>query len=554
MNIVDLIQEQNKTTPDKKAVVFPYKYKNNHYKYKYLSYFQLEQKSNLLARKLQKKKIMKGHKVLVFIKPSLEFSVIIFALFKIGAIPIFLDPGIGIKNVLNAIKKAKPDVLIAVPIVHLFKIFLPKLFKSTKVSLTTKKLWFFPNIISIHSLINSEETLSLSHFECTKCTKDDIAAIVFTSGGTGKPKGVTYTHKMFYSQIKLQKEIFKFNSNDIDLPGFPLFSLMTIAMGVTSVIPDMNPSIPSKADPKKIVQNILDNNVTTAAGSPAIWERVGQYCKDKKIELKSIRALIMFGAPIRHHLHELFKQSLPNGNTFTPYGATECLPVSNISGTEILNLPQAQGPTATCIGKTFPNTRLRIIKYEQEAIETIEKCEFLAPYEIGEIIVQGEQASPFYFFEKKQTIFAKINDPKNKTFWHRMGDYGYLDNNNKLWFCGRVSHKVDSTCGVFYSIPTESIFNRHPNISKAALVSIEVNRQIYPAIVIERKDHKTKLHENIKNQFKKELIQLSSCSTLTRKIEYFFLHSNLPVDKRHNIKIDRIALSNFFMHRSKEAL
>lgn len=145
-------------------------------------------------------------------------------------------------------------------------------------------------------------------------------------------RNVVYTHKIYYEQTRLLQELFSLDENEIDFPCFPLFSLFTLCMGMTSCIPDMNPSQPAKADPKQLVQNIKDNKVTFMAGSPAIWEALGSYCIKNNITLPSVKYLVMFGAPVRNELHKRFSRILPNRTTYTPYGATESLPVANISG------------------------------------------------------------------------------------------------------------------------------------------------------------------------------------------------------------------------------
>jgi acyl-CoA synthetase (AMP-forming)/AMP-acid ligase II len=367
----------------------------------------------------------------------------------------------------------------------------------------------------------------------------DYAAILFTSGGTGIPKGVLYTHGILHAQTDALQTMFNLNEKEIDIPGFPLFALFTLAMGMTSVIPDMDPTKPAQCDPKKIVKNILDHKATFVAGSPSIWERVGDYCISHKIQLPSVKYVVMFGAPVRTKIHEIFKSILINGDTYTPYGATECLPVSLISGSEILGKTKSatESGAGTCIGKAIAKTEIKIIKSSDIPMESFVS---LPANEIGEIIVTGDQVTPAYFEMESETKKAKILvDGK---LWHRMGDVGYLDELNNLWFLGRKTHQVivDSKT-THYPIRIEAIFNKHPLIKRSALIKLSIGGDIFPGLVIERKDKSTKLDK----KFRSELMAIASSSSYTKMIDHFFLHPSFPVDVRHNIKIDRVRLSNW---------
>ena len=360
MNISSRLAIFAKSTPDKKAVLFPHFNKlTQHYDYHSLTFKELEILSNKFAVQLSKLGLQKGDRTLLFLKPSLHFSAMTFALFKLGVIPVFIDPGMGIPNLLKCIKDSSPKALIAEGQVHWLKLFYPNAFKSVKMNVTNGTLRW-GKMISIKNMIK-EKIQSINVIETNPA---DTAAILFTSGGTGSPKGVVYTHHMFDQQTTMLQNLYKLTSNDIDLPGFPLFSLFTIAMGMTSCLPDMDPTKPGSCDPRKLVQNIYDQKPTFVAGSPAIWERVADYCLAEGRTLPSIKYVVMFGAPVSVKLHRKFKSLLPNGTTYTPYGATEALPVSNISGEFILKNTAhlSDEGKGTCIGFPAPDVEIKIIK------------------------------------------------------------------------------------------------------------------------------------------------------------------------------------------------
>jgi acyl-CoA synthetase (AMP-forming)/AMP-acid ligase II len=530
MNIADRFTEIAKTHKNKVAVKYPRRAGKN-YHYDSITFGELEALANQYATGLSRIGFRRGGKTLLFVRPSLKFPALVFALFKLGVVPVFIDPGMGRKNLLAAIEEVTPEGLIAEPEVHLLSLFFSKPFQSVKCKVTTKgpKLG---NCNPLAALEKSEDVFVNAQLE-----PDEMAAILFTSGGTGRPKGVVYTHKIYTEQTRLLQELFSLSDQEIDLPCFPLFSLFTLCMGMTSCVPDMDPSRPAKANPHKLLKNITDNKVTFMAGSPSIWQALGEYCEKNKITLPTVKYLVMFGAPVRNDLHRKFSDILPNGTTYTPYGATESLPVANISGKIILEQTAAltdQGK-GTCVGAPVRGVDVAIIEISDGIIDNITKSRLLKPYEIGEIIVKGDIVTASYYQSSAETILTKIKD--NASFWHRIGDLGYTDDQGRIWFCGRKTHRVETPLGLLCSVNCEAIFNKHPGVRRSALVGIGERGRQSAAIVIERNEAGKKILE-------KELVDLAGKHSLTAQIKTVHFCDQMPVDVRHNIKIDRLKLAD----------
>lgn len=525
MNIAYRIREMASRFPDKKSVVLA---RDN----SFYTYREFEDRSNQMANKLISLGITPGMRTLLFVKPCLDFSVITFALFKVGAVPVLIDPGMGLKNLLKSVKQVKPEAMVSIGMVHWLRRMKRESFTHVKVKVSLSRVGGKTGYL--YKNLENEKKVFEPHAVLTS----DPSAILFTSGGTGIPKGVLYTHGILYAQTDALKNMFSLDETQTDLPGFPLFALFTLAMGMTSVIPEMDPTKPASCDPEKIVRNILSNNITFAAGSPAIWERVGKYCLSKGIKLPTIKQIVMFGAPVRLEIHEMFKNILEKGDTFTPYGATECLPVSLISGSEILTKHKEKmlRGYGTCIGLPVPDTTIRIIKTSDIPETDLNE---VAPGEVGEIVVQGPQVTKGYFEMPAEDQKAKIIvDGK---IWHRMGDLGRIDHEGNLWFLGRKVHRVETDEATYYSIQMEAIFNRHPEVKRSALVKLVVDGKVVPGMVIERHHGPHQLTEG----FRKELEALKVQEPFTSVINHFFVHPEFPVDVRHNIKIDRVKLGEW---------
>jgi len=384
--------------------------------------------------------------------------------------------------------------------------------------------------------------------------EDHLAAIIFTSGSTGPPKGVAFTHDMFDTQSRDIAERFGIQPGEVDLACFPFFGLFDVTMGVTAVIPDMNPTRPAKADPAKIVKAAKQWKITQSFASPALWHKVADYCTNTGDRIDTLRRAISAGAPISAKLLAKLKPCIhPDGDIFPPYGATEALPVSVISATEVLNETAAQTDQGkgVCVGKKFSSISWKVIAITDDPIarwEDIAEME-LPIGEIGELMVTGRQVTTEYVNRPEANAAAKVKDNEGR-IWHRMGDVGYLDEQDRFWFCGRKAHRVDvvdqrakpDARRTYFSTPCEAIFDRHPKIYRSALANSPSGKprmfaeplpEHFPKTVAERQ------------QLLDELRELGQSSPLTDTITEIRLLRSFPVDVRHNVKINRELLSTY---------
>ena len=237
--------------------------------YRSWSFKEMNSMTDFFAESLSELGVTQGDRVMLMVKPSLEFITLTFALFKIGAVIILIDPGMGYKNLLKCVGKVKPEIFIGILKAHLFKLIFPRPFKTVRTSVCVgRSFGFFGRTLSTEVAEKSEKFGTF--FPAVQLDKNDPAAILFTTGSTGPPKGVLYEHGIFQAQLKLIRDYYRIGPDDIDQPAFPLFALFSTALGACSVIPEMNPAKPAQVDPLKFIKTIRDNNVTYSFGSPAI--------------------------------------------------------------------------------------------------------------------------------------------------------------------------------------------------------------------------------------------------------------------------------------------
>jgi acyl-CoA synthetase (AMP-forming)/AMP-acid ligase II len=306
----------------------------------------------------------------------------------------------------------------------------------------------------------------------------------------------------------------------------------------------MDPTKPAKVDPKKIIEAVENHGVTNSFGSPALWGRVAEYCLKHKIGLPSIKRLLMAGATVPETVLKNLKAVLsPDADTFTPYGATEALPVASISGNERLSTTEEESRhgAGTCVGKPLEGITVRIIEITDAPIPAWDENLVKGQGRIGEIVVKGDVVTHEYFGMKEATELAKI--PEGNAVWHRMGDIGYIDKQGRVWFCGRKAHRVVTKDRILFSVPCEAIFNRHEKVFRSALVGVGAANDKRPVIIIEPHKGTWPKYFWERRRLVKELLEMGGRFEHTKEIKDVLFHKSFPVDIRHNVKISREKLA-----------
>jgi acyl-CoA synthetase (AMP-forming)/AMP-acid ligase II len=534
-NISEFLPETAEKYADKTAIFF---------RDSKISFQELNELSNFYASEFNKKGIDKGSKTLVMLRPGIEFIAVVFALFKTGAVPVLIDPGMGVKNLLNCIKKTQPEAMIGIAKAQWVRLLFPQYFKSIKIFISSgagSPLW----ISKLAPFQNLSLRKGKHQFEIRKTSLDDTAAIVFTTGSTGPPKGVVYTHKIYITQTSIISKIYNAGPDHIDMPAFPLFALFSAALGMPCVIPDINPSLPAKVDPKIIIDTITKHNVSFSFASPALWGRVCAYCIKNKISLPTLKKVLMAGAPVSTLHHTAIKKIIADdGDTFVPYGATEALPVANFCGSELNDRIKnsIRRGDGYCVGKPLPGISIKIIHPSDNIIEKWDESLSVKTGETGEIVIDGDVVTPEYHNLPEHTAMAKIKKTDG-SIMHRMGDMGFYDNNGYLWFKGRKAHRVITKNAILYPVCCEAIFNAHKKVFRSALIGIGPENNKTPIIIIQPIPGIIPLYGEKREIFIQELKELAAKEKHTAGISEFLFQADFPVDIRHNAKIFREKLT-----------
>lgn len=513
-------------------------------RYRVTTFSTLDETSSRIARGLLRWGIQPGARIALLVPFGTDFIALVFAALKAGLLPVLIDPGMGRTHLLRCLSESEPQGFIAVPRVQAIRAVLRKRFAGARWNVTVGTRWLWGG-----QTLRQIEQLGTEHSDTPlpSVTAETDAAVIFTTGSTGPPKGVLYTHGTFHAQIDRIRQRYDIHPGSRDLACFPLFGLFDAVMGVTTIVPDMDPTRPAAVNPRRLAEAAAQWEVDQAFGSPALWSAVVRWSQMKGFPqpFPTLRRVLSAGAPVPAiTLQSLRRMIHPEATISTPYGATEALPIASIESREVITEtgPAAAKGKGICVGTRFPDVVWKVIVIDDGPIETLDEVQELPAGKIGELIVSGPMVTTQYVVRRDQNRFHKIRD--GERVWHRMGDVGYLDRQERFWFCGRKAHRVCMGKRTLYSVPCESVFNTHPAIRRTALVARGERPNQTPVIVVEpHREYVPRDHEE-QARLIDELRDLASRNPLTRRIDEFVIRTKpLPVDIRHNSKIFREQLA-----------
>lgn len=499
---------------------------------------ELASRTDAVAHALTALGIGRGARVTVLMEPGASWFAVVFGLLTIGAVPVFVDPAIGPRRVAACLRSAQPVAFIGSALANVTRRLFAWGRPTIRLTVTAGRGPFAR--YRLDRLLTAAPRAS---FPAARCVADDPAAIFFTSGSTGPPKGVIGTHGSLSAQVEILRALYGITPGGCDLVTFPLFALYAPLHGRTVVIPQMNQTRPAASNPALMVDASEKFSCESLFASPVIVRNLGRYCEEHRVRPTTIRRVVSAGAPSRLADLDRLRRALPAGSAIhTPYGATEALPVTSIGVEELFDTRlQTESGAGVCVGRPVPGVDVAIIPI-QDGIASF--CDDLRRphHTIGEIVAHGPVVSPAYL-EPQYTRAAKIDGPPGSSPWHRMGDAGYLDDRGRVWMCGRVSHRVVTGSSTLYTIPCERVFNTHEDVESTALVGVRVGDAVEPALCVQVKPSLWPLARATRERLVRELRSLAEQHAHTAPITRFYFRRDFPLDPRHNSKILREQLA-----------
>jgi acyl-CoA synthetase (AMP-forming)/AMP-acid ligase II len=523
MNLAEILQIQAKTRPDALAIIDP-RFRQT------LTFAELAEAVGRAAALLQQSQLKAGDAALIFQPMSAQLYVALLAVFQLGMVAVFLDPSAGREHLERCCALYPPQALIASSKAHWLRVRSPALqqipFKySIGLPVPGAKRWERVQIQPLSQI--------------APCTADTPALLTFTSGSTGQPKAVVRSHGFLIAQHQVLHQNLDLTAGKINLTTLPIFALANLASGVTSLIPHADLRFPAKVNAASVVRQIQTYQPHSTAASPAFLARLVEHCQQFNLTLSSFETIFSGGAPVFPNLLDQVQQIAPQAKVTAVYGSTEAEPIAHISHHQIQlfdksRMMQGQG---LLVGLPVPEIQLRILPHQWgKPLAAFSQAEFdaicLPSPRAGEIVVSGAYVLPSYLHGhgNEETKFQV-----DGLSWHRTGDEGYLDEQGRVWLLGRCSARIQDDLGILYPFAVETAISHHPAVHRSAVVQHNGQR----LLVVELKPTAKGTSWTVE---RKGQILTSLQQSLTWAQIQAYKVVTIPVDKRHNAKIDYSAL------------
>lgn len=521
LNVAQRLRDHARARPDAAAIVVA---GTSAAEAPVITYGALDRQSDELARGFARRGIGRGTRVTMMVRPSPELVAIAFALFKLGAVPVVVDPGMGLSRMLHAHRASAAEAFVGIPVAHVLRWASPRVFRSVRTA-----VWIDAGRLEALR-VPSETPLALA-----PTAPDDLLVVNFTTGSTGPPKGVETTHAMGDAMASIIAAYFAQGPGDVSLATLPLFSLFDVLVGTTSVLAPMDPTRPAEADGARLFDACEAHGVTTMFASPALLSRLAQYGATIGRRMPTLRTVMSGGAPVASEILDAFGALLaPESRLFAAYGATEALPIAAIDAREALaprTREEVRAGAGVPIGRPPAGVRVRIVAEDADRD--------VPDGEIGELAVHGRNVSAHYHRAPALDRATKIVDADG--VWHRTGDLAVRDAQGGLWLAGRRAHVVRTRAGVLHTLQWEAALDGVPSVRRTALVGVGLPGDQMPVLCVELAEAGVD-RGAVARALLARCAQTRALAGVTPEILF---HEGFPVDIRHNAKIVREELASW---------
>ncbi|MEI7547278.1 MAG: AMP-binding protein, partial [Actinomycetota bacterium] len=467
------------------------------------------------ARSLDGRGVQPGDRVAVLVPPGIDLIAVVYACWRIGAVTVVADRGLGLRGLGRAVRSARVAFVVG-----------PR-----PAVVAARTLRWAPRSTAI--VLDSLDSAGprLDRLAIDEPVADDAAAVVFTSGATGPAKGVCYTHRQLCAQRDALRALYGIVDGDRFVAAFAPFAVFGPALGIATGLADMDVTAPATLTATALDDACRRIDATMVFASPAALANVLRTAVGPLPSLATVRLVMSAGAPVPIDTLRGLSRLCPQAELCTPYGMTEVLPVADITLTRRVSVGAGRG---VCVGAPVPHCDVIIAATGTPDVTP------LAVGETGEVVVHTPWMSSGYDRLWHTQHLARPT-ARGRT-WHRTGDVGHLDHQGNLWIEGRVVHLIHSPSGPVTPVPLEVAAETVPGVCRAAAVGIGPVGVQQVVLVVETT-------AALDGPAPSDMAAAIRAAVAPQPVAAIWTSKHLPVDIRHNAKIDRTALGHTMERR-----
>lgn len=410
-----------------------------------LTYKEVDEKVNRLANALMERGLTKGDKVILFSPNTLEFIYSYFAVQRIGGIIIPVNARSVTEELEYIITHSEAKAFVGHHM--LWSQAKPLIEKHLLLWITTSD--DHSDVENLHRLIESG---SKKEVKC-ELKADELSTMLYTSGTTGKPKGVLFTHHNILTVATMMCIETHINDDARLLHMMPLshsaplhlFFVAGTYVGATHVLtPTFTPDL--------LLQLVDREKITHFFGAPIAYLATARHPEIDKYDLTSVRRWVYGAAPLSREEVKLIQEKFKTNELMCVYGLTEAGP----NGTYLS--PEDHETKAGSVGKRAAlNCEIRIVNEDGEDVK---------PNEIGEVILRGEGNMVGYYKDDERTK-ETLRDG-----WIYTGDMAKFDEDGYIWIVDRKKDVIISGGVNIYPTEVENVLKTHPDIIDVAIIGV----------------------------------------------------------------------------------
>jgi len=476
--LADIVREHAGSTPAAPALTF---------EGVTWSFAELDEYSSRAANALSNEGVRAGDRVALLTKNTPEFYELIFACSKIGAILVGLNWRLAPPEIRAIMEDANPTVVIIGP------------GEQALLNDESRRCDGLRRVITLGAEYNAWRATGAPTDPGFVAQPDDVTLLVYTSGTTGKPKGVMLTNHGMSFTPRLGAEIWKMDRNSVNLVAMPMFHIGGIGNGLGTMSWGGHTVLMREVDTKKVIENIAKYRVTHSFLVPAAIQTLVMTPGVEEADLSSMQLLKYGASPIGDAL--LRRAIAVLGCRFMQvYGMTEA------SGTIVVLDPadhDPDGPRANLLrscGRALPWVELRVI--DPDSLEDVK------PGAVGEIWVKSGMLMKGYWNNQQATHEAIMPGG-----WFRTGDAAFQDEAGYLFLYDRFKDMIVSGGENVYPAEVENVLSAHPAIFEVAVIGVPHERwgETVKAVVVLRPGHEVQEKQLI--EFAREQLARFKCPT-----------------------------------------